>query len=488
MHSKVIETSLGVEKAHDELIDDEVAVEKLAASKTYDYSGAAGKTDPAEIALVRKLDWRIMPMLWAMYFMNYLDKQAIASARLNKLEDDIGLTGSEYNTCISILFVGYLLMQLPSNMLMASKRVRPSIYMGCCMAVWAVCSACTALVQNYRGLVIARFFLGVAEAPFYPGALFLLSIFYTRKEIATRIAILYSANILSTAFSGLIAAAIFSTIDGAHGVEGWRWLFIIEGVVTFGIALLSMWALPDHPSSTRWLSEGEMATAQERIARDTVERTESQSSFQNLKVAFSDPRLYLLALMQNLHLSAAGFNNFFPTVVGTLGFDRTITLVLTCPPFVFAAVFGPLLALSSGRFNERTWHITAGMAMGLAGFVIAAATLNTAARYLACFLFSAGVYSVNSCILGWVSATLGQTAEKKAISLSFVNIMANASYIYTPYLYPSSDGPRYLPAMGANAGFAAGTVICAWGLKIWLMAENKQLRANFGDGGLAYAY
>ncbi|OAL40658.1 hypothetical protein AYO20_00394 [Fonsecaea nubica] len=423
MHSKVIETSLGVEKAHDELVDDEIALEKLSMSKPYDYSGATSKTDPAEIALVRKLDCRIMPMIWAMYFLNYLDKNAIASARLNGLEDDIGLTGSQYNTCISILFVGYLLMQLPSNMLMASKRIRPSIYMGFCMALWAKA--------------------GDGEG----------------------------FNLV------LLAFANSSTR-----------LFIIEGVVTFGIAILSMWALPDHPSSTRWLSEQEMAIAQERITRDTVEKTESESALQSLKVAFSDPRLYLLALMQNLHLSSAGFNNFFPTVVGTLGFNRTVTLVLTCPPFVFAAIFGPLLALSSGRFNERTWHITGGMAMGVAGFVIAAATLNTAARYVACFLFSAGVYSVNSCILGWVSATLGQTAEKKAISLGFVNIVANASYIYTPYLYPSSDGPRYLPAMGANAGFGAGTVICAWVLKIWLMAENKKLRASSGDGGLAYAY
>ena len=174
-----------------------------------------------------------------------------------------------------------------------------------------------------------------------------------------------------------------------------------------------MWILPDHPSSTRWLSEQETTLAQERISRDTVELTESTNSLQSLKVAFSDPRLYLLALMQNLHLSAAGFNNFFPTVVGTLGFNRTITLALTCQPLVFAAIFGPLLALSSGRFNERTWHISCGMAMAVIGFVTAAATLNTAARYISCFLFAAGVYSVNSCILGWVSATLGQTSEIK---------------------------------------------------------------------------
>lgn len=98
-----------------------------------DYSGAVQKTDPVEIALVKKLDYRIMPTLWAMYFLNYLDRNAIASARLNDLEKDLGLTGSQYNTCISILFVGYLLMQVPSNMIMNSGKIRPSIYMGLCM-------------------------------------------------------------------------------------------------------------------------------------------------------------------------------------------------------------------------------------------------------------------------------------------------------------------------------------------------------------------
>src|SRR5687768_9738080 len=102
-------------------------------------------------------------------------------------------------------------MQIPSNMLISSKHVRPSIYMGFCMMTWALVSACTALVHNYAGLVAVRFFLGITEAPFYPGALFMLSQFYTRKEIATRLAILYSGNIFATSFSGLIAAAVYNT-------------------------------------------------------------------------------------------------------------------------------------------------------------------------------------------------------------------------------------------------------------------------------------
>lgn len=192
--------------------------------------------------------------------------------------------------------------------------------------------------------------------------------------------------------------------------------------------------------------------------------------------------------MQNLHLSANGFTNFFPTVVGTLGFGRIMTLVLTCPPFIVAAIVGPLYGLSSGKYNERTWHITGGMGLAMAGFIIAACTLNTATRYVACFFFSVGVYAVNACILGWVSATLGQTMEKKAISYSFVNMVANASYIYTPYLFPKSDGPRYLTGMGASAGFAGGVIVCVWILRFWLQATNRKMRREFPEGQLAYAY
>jgi multisubunit Na+/H+ antiporter MnhG subunit len=103
------------------------------------------------------------------------------------------------------------------------------------------------------------------------------------------------------------------------------------------------------------------------------------------------------------------------SVVKTLGFNRTITLVLTCPPFIFAGVAGILTGWSSGRMHERTWHITGGLLVAIVGFVIAASTLNTAGRYIACFIFPMGAYSVNSVIIGWASSTLSQTREKKAV-------------------------------------------------------------------------
>jgi NADH:ubiquinone oxidoreductase subunit K len=209
----------------------------------------------------------------------------------------------------------------------------------------------------------------------------------------------------------------------------------IAGIVTFAVAIVGMWMLPDFPLTTRWLTPEERQLAHDRIVRDTVGIEASKGARAGFTQAIRDPRLYLFCLMQNMHLSACSFNNFFPTVVGSLGFNRTITLVLTCPPYLVSGIFGIVIGLTSGRLNERTWHITVCMGVALIGFVISCATMNVTARYISCFLFASGAYAVNSVILGWVSATLGQTAEKKAVSLSIVNVVANASYIYTAYLY-----------------------------------------------------
>lgn len=463
----------------------EYVVDEEGRAIPIDYSGAHEKSDPAEIALVKKLDRWIMPTLWIMYWLNYLDRNAIALARLNDLEEDLGLSSTQYQTCVSILFVGYLLGQIPSNMILT--RVRPSYYMSGFMALWAVVSTLTAVSQNFTGLLLTRFFLGVTEAPYYPGALFMLSIFYTRKEIATRISILYTGNILATAFAGLIALGIFE-MDGVAGLAGWRWLFIIQGVATFVVALGAVFTLPDHPLTTKWLTPEERQLAHDRIERDTVGNKAATSTVKGLLEAARDPKLWLFAFMQHMHLAANGFKNFFPTAVETLGFNRTITLVLTCPPYLIAGIISVFWSASSGKFNERTWHITSAKAVAIFGFVLGCATLNTGARYFAMVVFAIGTYAVNSIILGWVGATCGQTKEKKASSLAIVNTIANASFVWTPYLWPKTDAPRYTIAMSSSAGFSVATAAAAWVMKLWLIRTNKKIRQSSDENTLFYAY
>ncbi|KAK1493231.1 major facilitator superfamily transporter [Colletotrichum tamarilloi] len=455
------------------------------APEVRDYAGARAKYDPTEIALVRRLDWMIMPILWFIYWLNYLDRNAIALARLNTLEEDLNLTSTEYQTCVSILFVGYVIVGIPANMVVT--RVRPSLWMSSCMAVWAIISALTAVSQNYTGLLLTRFFLGITEAPYYPGALYVLATFYTRKELATRISILYTGNILATAFAGLIALGIFQ-MHGMAGIAGWRWLFIIQGVVTLIIAIMAFFILPDEPLTTRWLSPEERILANERILQDTVGNTGQTTTWSGLLEAAKDPKVWLFTVMQHCHLGANGFKNFFPTAVETLGFNETITLVLTCPPYLIAGVISIAWSWSSGRFNERTWHITIAKSIAVFGFILGCATLNTGARYFSMVVFSVGTYAVNSIILGWVSATCSQTKEKKASSLAIVNCIAVASFIWTPYMWPKSDEPRYVMAMSSSAALSVATAMGAWAMRFWLKNENRKIRQSENENVLFYAY
>ncbi|RSL69000.1 hypothetical protein CEP54_002572 [Fusarium duplospermum] len=472
-----------------QIFQDENPEKPIPKVDKVDYSGAHEKTDPKEIALVKKLDRWMMPMLWSMYWLNYLDRNAIALARLNDLEKDLNLKGTEYQTCVSILFVGYILAQIPSNMFLT--RTRPSRYMGVMMMLWAVVSALTAVAKDFKGLLLTRFFLGLTEAPYYPGAVYLLSIFYTRKEVATRIAILYTGNILATAFAGLIAAGIFYGMDDLAGIAGWKWLFILQGAVTFVIAVVGYFVLPDFPQTTWWLTQEERDLAYNRMELDTVANKGETSTWKGLQQAAKDPMVWIFCFMDisaHFHLAANGFKNFFPTVVKTLGFNTTITLVLTCPPYLIAGASTIIVSYSSGKFNERTWHITASKAVAVIGFAAAAATLNTAGRYVCMVIFTIGTYAVNSLILGWCGSVCGQTKEKKAVAISMVTMIMNISFIWTPYLWPSSDEPRYTIAMSSSAAFSIATAALAWVAKIILTRRNRKLRSQESEATVFYVF
>jgi MFS family permease len=472
-----------LERAH---THDDEPIKSVPVVTKVDYSGAHEKTDPREIALVRKLDKWIMPMLWSMYWLNYLDRNAIALARLDDLEEDLNLTSTQYQTCVSILFVGYLLGQIPSNMFL--NRTRPSRYMGICMALWAIVSALTALSKDFTGLLLTRFFLGITEAPYYPGAVYLLSMFYTRKEVATRIAILYTGNILATAFAGLIAAGIFHGLSDVGGISGWRWLFILQGAVTFVIAIAGFFLLPDFPHNTWWLTQEERDLATNRMAMDTVGNKGETSVWAGFRQAGKDPMVWIFAFMAHMHLAANGFKNFFPTVVETLGFEKIITLVLTCPPYLIAGAVTIAVSWSSGKFNERTWHITISKAVATFGFGLACADIGVAGRYVAMVIFTIGTYGVNSLILGWCGSTCGQTPEKKAVAIGIVTTVMNASFIWTPYLWPKSDQPKYVIALSSSAAFSVMTAVTAWLAKILFLRKNKQIREQDSDAQNFYVY
>ncbi|KAH7215235.1 major facilitator superfamily domain-containing protein [Fusarium oxysporum] len=343
-----------------------------------------------ERSMKRKLDRRCSFFV-LIYIMNYLDRNNIAAARLRGLQDDLRLSNSQYATCLSILYVGYILMQVPSNMLI-NRIQRPSVYIACAMVLWGLLSVLSGVTKDFSGMLATRFFLGFIEAAFLPGALLILSKWYTRRELAFRNAILFCGNLLSNAFSALIGAGVLSNMQGVMGHSAWRWLFWIEGGVTMFIALLAPFILPDLPHNTKGFTEEELLVAQLRMTEDVGEvdaDSVEQGIFSGLFLAVKDIKVYILMLVFTAYTVGLSFNAFFPTLTGTLGFGYVPTLLMSSPPWAFACVVMLLNAWHSDRRQERFWHILWPMGMGITGFVISMSTENIAARYVALALINA---------------------------------------------------------------------------------------------------
>lgn len=220
-----------------------------------------------------------------------------------------------------------------------------------------------------------------------------------------------------------------------------------------------------------------------------TQRRETETTvWTGLREACADYRTWLFCLLDCLHLSANGFKNFVPTLVKELGLDTTRALVLTCPPYILAGFTTIFLGWNSGRMNERAWHTTISKTLAIAGFAICVGTLNMWVRYFGVILFVSASYGVNTIVLGWVASVLGQSDEKKAVALALCNTFGNLSAIYTPYLWPDSDAPRFVTAMSSSIAFSAGVIACAWAMRFILQRDNKRLREANPEATNFYVY
>lgn len=252
----------------------------------------------AERALVRKIDLRIFPIMVMLFILNFIDRNNFANARLRGLQTDLHLSDVQYATCLSILLVGYVVFQLPFNMILNSTT-KPSWYLCTCVAVWGVISAATGATRNAAGALACRFFLGCAEASFFPGSLYYLSRWYTSKEMQLRVTVLNVGNLAAQAFGSLIAAGILADMDGLRGLAGWRWLFVVEGCLTVAVSIVAVFFLPQYPSTTPWLSADEKRMAEARLAVDSAsepDQDDAVTAKEGLVMAVKDPKVWLLGV------------------------------------------------------------------------------------------------------------------------------------------------------------------------------------------------
>ncbi|KAG2141190.1 major facilitator superfamily domain-containing protein [Suillus bovinus] len=438
--------------------------------------------------LERKLLWKIdlrMSILVLMYILNHMDRTNISTVRV-ELTTDLHLEGHQYPTLLSILLVGYIIMQIPSNMFL-NYTGKPSLYLPACMVIWGVISALTGITTNFVGALLTRFFLGFVEAAVFPGAVFLISKWYKRSEIGVRLAILYCGNITSTAFGALIASGILANMDGVRAQAAWRWLFYIEGSLTVTIAIVAVFILPDFPTTTKWLTDDERRLALKRMEEDAgvgdQSETEHGGHGHGFYLAITDWKVWLFSFLCAAQALAESFTVYFPTLTATLGYNSTVTLLLVAPPFVFAAAVVFAVARHSDRTQKRFYYMSASNIVAIIGFIISMCTMNTAARYFSLFLM-AQLYAGSMLLFAWLSTSFARPPSKRAVCFSLISSLQQLGGIAGSYVWPSNWGPTYRYSYVICLVASCTVIIMSWIFRQYLKTLNKKLEEEEQEKGI----
>lgn len=283
----------------------------------------------------------------------------------------------------------------------------------------------------------------------------------------------------------------------AHGIRGWRWLFIVEGVAvspvflqtcsrallansilqTVGVAVIAFFVLLDYPLTSKGLTQEERNLAHVRIVADGISTSNAESTarlshWQAFVAAIADPRTYMFILLFMLDVGAGTISYFIPTITVSLGYETTKAQYMTVPIYVVASVVLNIVAWSSDRNVERRWHVTAALALGFICSVVCAAVETPVVRYVMICFIAAGIWSALPLILSWTSGVISLPPEKRAIVLAMVNAFGNFSSVYGSRIWPSTDAPGYRIGFGVTAGFLGGGMVVAMLIPIMCKAVN----------------
>ncbi|EEP81497.1 conserved hypothetical protein [Uncinocarpus reesii 1704] len=431
---------------------------------------------------IRKIDWRLCPMLMILYLCAYIDRTNVGNAKIEGLVEDLGLSSKQYNFAVSIFFLPYVICEVPSNVIL-SKFKRPSTYIGIITVGWGVAMTLTGVINNFGGLVATRMVLGIFEAGFFPGAVLLVSRWYISSETYLRIALFYCASALSGGFSGLLAFAI-AKMRGLGGYNGWRWIFIVEGLASVLIGIGCFFLLVDSaPLSTRWLEPDEIKFLElrQRAERGRVVVDEDPGKFDRATLwqVVTDWQLYLQII--NFWSSAVpnyGMKFTMPQIIKNMGYTSSKAQLLTVPPYMVGAISAYVSSLLSDRYRWRFPFLVFGQTCIVIAFAILfskAADIkdNVGLCYFAVMFSCIGFYPITPGINAWTVNNLAG-ARKKAMGIAFMISIGNLAGIPGSFIYIESEKPKYPTGFGSSFAFAGSGIIASIILELGYIRINKR--------------
>ncbi|CAJ2507337.1 Uu.00g085230.m01.CDS01 [Anthostomella pinea] len=423
---------------------------------------------PEERQFLFKLDAVILTFASLGYFIKYLDQINIQNAFVSGMKEDLGLYGNELNYMTTCWTVGYVIGEIPSNMLLT--RIRPSIWIPACEVTWSVLTILMTKCTSANQIYVLRFFIGLAESGFYPGMQYIIGSWYRKDELAKRSCIFHSSSGIGTMFSGYLMAAVYP-LEGKDGFHGWQWLFVVNTIISLPIAVAGFFFFPDVPEITRawWLTADEIKLANKRMA---LEGRAKRGKYTKAKFAkiFSSWHIYVLTLLYILFNNGTGYGsqpafalwlkskgygitaiNTYPTIYAAIGVLFTYIYAWTSdtvckgarwPPIVFAGVMNIILNASLAA-----WKIPDGWKW-------------------ACYLLGGIGGGISGLTFAWAHEICNDDNEERAIVTATMNEIAYVFQAWLPLLiWQQVDSPQYQKGFITMVVVAAAMIITAFTIR-----------------------
>ncbi|KAH8886227.1 MFS general substrate transporter [Thozetella sp. PMI_491] len=431
-------------------------------------------TDPAEAKkIIQKIDYRLVPLLIVLYTMTFLDRVNIGNARLWGMEKDLHMGSYDYNIVVMVFYIPYILLEIPSNMIL--NRVLPRYWIGFLTMGWGMSVCFAGFCKTWQTLLVSRIFLGVFEAGMFPGCLYLLSAWYRRHQLVTRMSWFMVSNDIAGILSGLLGAGLGS-LNGKGGYSGWSWIFFIEGAMSCAVGILAILFLPPFPEESTFLKPEEKAWLLRQLEIDQAgdKRNKERMTARGVFRSIADWKVWTAgALYLAVCVTAYSLSVFQPTILTTFGWSDLKSNLLTAPVRAISGVVSVCMGIFSDKVRRRGVFVLGGFLLSIVGLLMVMLSTDYQVRYAGLYLAAIGIYICQPLVIAWcVNQVIGST--KRGTLTAFAVSCGQVGGIISALVFPGKDSPQYVPGISTCIAFQGVGIIAAINMWFCCRWENKQ--------------
>jgi len=433
----------------------------------------------AEQILLLKIDWFILSYCCLMYFTNYLDRSNVNNAYVSGMKADLDMSGDQFNKFNTLFTCGYIVGMIPNNLML--QVVSPRIWFPSMQIIWGVLTFCMSVVKNVNQVYAIRFLQGIAEASTFVGTHYVLGSWYKRGELGKRSGIFTCSGLIGTLFSGVLQAAVYQNLNGVDGRSGWRWLFVIDGVITLPIALYGFLIFPDVPATTKafYLSEEERALANDRLKAEKMKMAvHGRPTWDLARRVLGRWRWYGCSLLFAIsgECESFGSNNLMGQWLSAIG-GYTVEQVDYYPSGVTAV--GIVSTLICATWTDATpsrarWPVLVWICIAviIASICIVHWSSPIGAKFFGYYIAGAA-YSGQATTFAWANQICEDDDQERAIVLASMNMWNNVVNAWWPLIfYPATDAPEFHKGMWAMIGTAIATLLVTY--LVWYLERREK--------------